>query len=99
MQVEDNSEFVAVDPDLLENTGEERVRISEYGRIIIPNKKELVERTRRLDKEQRKVVDIAVKYAKDIRKARRKGQRHPHPPHLMVHGAAGTGELIFTCNE
>ena len=37
------------------------------------------------------VGDIAVKYAKDIKKARSKGRRGPDPPHMVVHGAAGTG--------
>ena len=92
-ELRENPEFLAIDPDLLESTEEERVRISEYGRIIIPNKKELSEKTRALDKDQRKVVDIAVKYGRNIKKARKKGKRYPEPPHIIGHGAAGTGNF------
>ena len=87
----ENPEFAALDPDLLDRAEDSRVQYSEYGRIIIPNKNELIETTRRMDKDQRRVVDIAVKYAKNIRKARKRGKRCSNPPHTMVHGAAGTG--------
>ncbi len=93
-EVRENPEFAAVDPELLERTEQDRVRISEYGRIIIPSRRELMEKTRSLDEDQRKVMDIAVKYAKEIKKARSRGKRCPDPPHMMVHGAAGTGEFI-----
>ena len=89
--MKENPEFAALDPDLLDRAEESRVQYSEYGRIIIPNKKELMEKTRRMDKDQRKVVDIAVRYAKNVRKARRRGKRCSDSPHMMVHGAAGTG--------
>ena len=92
-EIREDPDFAAIDPDLLEEIEEEGVRISDYGRIIIPNKKELVQKTRGLDKDQRMVLDIAVKYAKDIKKARSRGERRPDPPHMMVHGAAGTGEI------
>jgi hypothetical protein len=93
LQVEENPEFAAVDPFLLEEAEEERVRISEYGRVIVPSKREMVEKSRGMDKDQRKVVDIAVKYAREIRKARSKRKAAPPPPHIMVHGSAGTGEI------
>ncbi len=80
-----------MDPELLERAEEERVRISDYGRVIIPSKKEMMETTRGLDKDQRKVVDIAVKYARDIKKARSRRKVGLTPPHMMVHGSAGTG--------
>ena len=87
-------DFVAVDPDLLEDD-QDHVRISEYGRVIIPDKKELMRQTRNLDPEQRMVADKAIGFAKKIKRARAKGRRYPDPPHLMVHGAAGTGTKVF----
>ena len=86
-----NPDFVAVDPELLDGGEEDRVRVSDYARVVIPNRKEIAEKTRGLDKDQRKVVDITVKYARDIVKARSRGKAAPEPPHLMVHGSAGTG--------
>ena len=90
----EGGDFVAVDPGLLEDDNDDHVRISEYGRVIIPDKKELMQQTRNLDPEQRMVVDKAVGFAKKIKRARAKGGRYPDPPHLMVHGAAGTGKLL-----
>ena len=90
-KVEENPEFSAMDPQLLEEGEEERVRVADYGRVIVPDKEELKEKTRGLDNDQRKVLDITIKFAKDVRKARTRGRAPPEPPHLMVHGTAGTG--------
>ena len=89
--MEENPEFSALDPELLEEGEEERVKVSDYGRVIVPNKEYLKEKTRGLDKDQRKVLDITLKYARDVHKARLRGRAPPEPPHLMVHGTAGTG--------
>ena len=84
-----------MDPALLEQEEEERVRVSDYGRVVVPNKEDLTKATRTLDRDQRKVLDIAIKFAKGVEKARSKGRRRPDPPHLMVHGSAGTGDLFI----
>ena len=49
----------------------------------------LKENTRSLDYHQKLVVDMGVKYAKDVVKARKDGNKTPQPPLLMVHGGAG----------
>ena len=77
---------------MLEQGEEERVRVSDYGRVIVPSKEDLTKATRRLDEDQRKVLDIAIKFARGVEKARCKGRKGPDPPHLMVHGTAGTGD-------
>ena len=71
------------------------MRMSDYGRVVIPSRREMAEKTRGLDNDQRKVVDICVEYARDILKARCRGRARPEPPHLMVHGSAGTGKGLF----
>jgi ATP-dependent exoDNAse (exonuclease V) alpha subunit len=38
------------------------------------------------------VLDIVVKYARDLRKAENLQKKPPKPPHLMVHGGAGAGK-------
>ena len=91
-QVEENPEFAAVDPALLEEGEEERVKVSDYGRVIVPDREDLIKASRSLDVDQRKVLDIAIKFARGVEKARSKGRRGPDPPHLMVHGSAGTGD-------
>ena len=90
----ENPDFNHLDPALIEehlskDTGTSKV--TNYGKIIIPNKAELCLQTRQLDNDQRRVVDIFVTYCKDLVKAR-KTQQKPPPPHLKVHGAAGTGK-------
>ena len=77
---------------MLEQEEEERVRVSDYGRVIVPNKEDLTKATRCLDEDQRKVLDIAIKFARGVDKARSRGRCRPDPPHLMVHGSAGTGD-------
>ena len=58
----------------------------------IPSSAELTENTRSLDKYQREVVNIGIKHAKDIVKARKEGNKAPEAPLLMVHGGAGAGK-------
>ena len=52
----------------------------------------LKENTRSLDNYQREVINIGVKYAKDIVKSKREGNITPTAPLLMVHGGAGAGK-------
>ena len=86
-----------MDPALLEEGEVERVRVSDYGRVIVPDKEDLMKASRSLDEDQRRVLDIAIKFARGVEKARCKGRRGPDPPLLMVHGTAGTGDsLTFT---
>ena len=72
-----------------------------YGKIEIPDEKEMKEKTRTLDENQRKVVDIVVKYCRSVVKARQPGNSLPEPDHMMVHGAAGTGKstVILLCAQ
>ena len=43
--MDENPEFSALDPELLEEGEEERVKVTDYGRVIVPNKEELKEKT------------------------------------------------------
>lgn len=81
-----------MDPALLEESEEERVRVSDYGRVVVPSREELTKATHALDEDQRRVLDIAINYARGIEKTRSKRRGRPTPPHLMVHGTAGTGD-------
>ena len=65
-----------------------------FRQIDVPDWKVLKEKTMSLDPYQRLVVDIAIKYARDIRKTENTIIRNPmpKPPHLMVHGGAGAGK-------
>ena len=57
--------------------------------IELPSNDVLKEKTRTLDEYQKEVVNIAVKYAKDIVKGRKLHNPHPRGPFVMVSGGAG----------
>lgn len=63
-----------------------------YSKVNIPDIRDLKKKTRQLDIHQRRVVDIAIKYARDLLKARKEGNKKPDPPMVMVHGGAGSGK-------
>ena len=89
--IEEHPDFVHYDPDQItidENAPETNI----YRRIEIPNDDELKEKTRSLDKYQKEVINIGVKYAKGMVKARKEGNVPPKAPLLMVHGGAGSGK-------
>ena len=88
--VQDDPDYQHIDPNNIDIPQE--VKTSGYGNINIPDKKELHVRTRRLDKDQHRVVDIIITYCKDLARARINQSPVPSPPHIMVHGAAGTGK-------
>ena len=63
-----------------------------HKRIEIPDDSVLKETTRNLDEYQREVLNIAIKYSKDLVKARKFPNKPPNSPLLMVHGGAGAGK-------
>ena len=62
--MDENPEFSALDPELLEEGEEERVKVSDYGRVVVPNKEYLKEKTRGLDKDQREKHSEHIKEVK-----------------------------------
>ena len=87
----EHPEYVHADPGQIINTEIDK-ETSIYRKIDIPNDKELKEATRSLDVYQREVINIGIKYAKGIIKARKEGNKVPVAPLLMVHGGAGAGK-------
>ena len=64
-----------------------------YRSIDIPNDDELKQKMRGLDPNQREVVNIGVKFFRDVVKAREYPENpHPQAPLIMVHGGAGSGK-------
>ena len=78
-------DYQHIDPEqfLVEESGEGKDSI--YRKIEILGCEELRRSTRVLDKHQMEVINIGVKYAKDVVKARREGNSIPKAPLLMVH--------------
>ena len=71
-----------------------------FKRVILPPSDELRKMTLTLDKYQREVLNLVVKYAKGIVKSRKQWNGPPKPPLMMVHGGAGAGKsLILSLRE
>ena len=65
---------------------------STYRTIEVLSDKDLRQKTQSLDNYQKEVINIGVKYCRDIMKSRKTGNKYPTAPLLMVHGGAGAGK-------
>ena len=63
-----------------------------FKRLVIPPSSELRKMSMSLDKYQKEVLNIVVRYSRDQVKARKLWNGVPKPPLLMVHGGAGAGK-------
>ena len=89
----EHPDFIHIDPGQItteKNTAPTPAVI--YRRVEVPTDSILKERTRSLDYWQREVVNVGIRYAKDIVKGRRNANSLPTPPIYMVHGGAGAGK-------
>ena len=86
---EDHPEYLHIDPGQVEEEPkEDQAKKRVLKTIEIPSKHDQVERARRLDKMQKHVLSLGLKYAKAIRKS----ETAPTAPLVMVHGGAGSGK-------
>ena len=69
-----------------------------YKRIDISDAEAMAKDVQNLDSDQRKVFDIALEYARDVRKMTEDQMSRKKAPLLVVHGGGGTGKstLITT---
>ena len=63
-----------------------------YKKIDLKDNDQLSEETQNLDKFQRKTLDIGLKYAREIVKARNHKNEMPEAPRMIVLGGAGSGK-------
>ena len=73
-----------------------RVRVTTYKRIDLWDKKKIRNEIRRLDPDQRYILDLFLKYARTLKLAKKAHCPFPDPPLLVIEGDAGSGksELI-----
>ena len=90
--VSDHPDYLYLDTDGIDQHSNKKLNSSIFKEIEIPSISELRKQTRELDKFQKEVLNISIKYAKDIVKARRVGNSPPNPIYLMGHGGAGAGK-------
>ena len=90
--VAEHPDFLHLDTGGIEINAKMTAQTGIFKKILVPSLPALREETRKLDKFQRKAINIAVKYAKDIVKSRRNGNNPPDPFYLIGHGGAGAGK-------
>ena len=91
---EEHPEYLHLDPDQVKETESyEKLKSRKVFRSIeIPSIQDRLDEARRLDRMQRHVLSVGLKYAKGLVKARRKQNNVPTPPRMIVHGGAGSGK-------
>ena len=96
----EHPEYNILNPDGIINN-ESTAANKAYRQIVQENLEKLIARTRELDEDQRTVLDIFIKYSKEIKKfLSRKGPK-PKPPLVKVQGEAGSGKstLIYLIEQ
>ena len=89
---QEESEYEHLNPDDLVLRSETKSSSGLYKRIEIPGDNDLREATRKLDCHQREVLNVVLKYGKDLVKSRKLHNKTPVPPLFMMHGGAGAGK-------
>jgi len=91
--VEEHPDFGLDPAAFLDSTEDQNQFDNFYRPIKVQELDELCQQSRRLDSEQRLVLDILLKYVKDLKKSEsNKNDIQPEAPRLMVHGGAGSGK-------
>ena len=91
--VQEPETFMAIDPDDYSiDTKDYQIKDGFYKKINLDSLDYLCEETRKLDADQRSVVDIGVQYAQNIKKSDKSVSSKPNPPLVVVHGGAGCGK-------
>ena len=90
--LQEHPDYVHLDTDGLSHYDNDKSATSIFKNIEVPDKKHLRQETRNLDEFQMEVLNMTIKYAKDVVKARRMGNKSPNPIYIIGHGGAGAGK-------
>ena len=85
-------DFPDFDIDILDTDVRRKKFEKTYRTIDVDNIEVLLEKTRKLDYFQKKVVEIGIRYARNLVKALKSKNSIPIPPWLTVLGGAGSGK-------
>ena len=88
----EHPDYLHLDPSLIVEPSSNQKKSSPFVRIVVPPQEDLFKKIASLDKYQKEVINVAVKFAKDTVKARKLGNSPPPAECWMVHGGAGAGK-------
>ena len=89
---EEHPELGHLDPNELENEESKIVKEKAFKPIDVGNIEDLRQQSKTLDKYQKFVLHVVIKFARGLKKALKTKNRRPCPPQLMIHGGAGSGK-------
>ena len=93
--VGETDQFIALNPDDFSAATTETTNKGDgrFKRIELEDDQVMLERTRTVDEDQRRVIDIAVQYSRSLRKCQNRSDiTAPTPPLVVVQGGAGSGK-------
>ena len=85
-------DFVQVNPDDLDIEDNVTQVKKTLRSIEIKSADEILEEARKLDKFQKKILHVAIKFAQTLKIARKGKCPYPCAPIMMIHGGAGSGK-------
>ena len=90
---EAHPEFGHLDPNELGIDETNKVQKEKmFKPVDVGNIEDLRQQTKKLDKYQKYIVELATRYSRGIVKSMKPKNRRPSPPIVMVHGGAGSGK-------
>ena len=88
----EHPDFPDLDLEMLEAELRNNVKEKTFKAMEIDHIDVLLEKTRNLDYYQRKVVEVGIRYARNIIKSMKSRNPLPTAPNFMIHGGAGAGK-------
>ena len=88
----DHPDYPDLDLEALEQEVRKKANEKTYKTIELDSMDILMEKTRKMDYYQRKVLEVGIRYARNIIKATKSKNPMPTTPTFMVHGGAGSGK-------
>ena len=88
----DHPDYPDLDIEALEQEVKKKSIEKTYKAIELDEMEVLMEKTRKLDYYQKKVLEVGIRYARNVVKSIKSKNLIPKAPNFMIHGGAGSGK-------